>query len=148
MHGLFTSSLGSRNVHLTKPLVSLIALSYDHQNHSKRHKWCHVHYTPPFFGGAWRLQGCILFFAAKRSASVLSMDGCFRLDVKRHFFQATSLGFYTDGSPLRLAKRDRCFGASCVPSTCIHKILFWGALFIFHKGFTKGSASLKTSHLR
>ena len=27
--------LGSRNIHLTKPLVSLIALSFDHQNHSK-----------------------------------------------------------------------------------------------------------------
>ena len=31
----FTSSLGSRNVLLTKPLVPLIALSFDHQNHSK-----------------------------------------------------------------------------------------------------------------
>ena len=40
----FTSSLGSRNVLLTKPLVPLIALSFDHQNHSKWHKWCHVRY--------------------------------------------------------------------------------------------------------
>ena len=40
----FTSSLGSRNVHLTKPLVPLIALSFDHQNHSKWHKWFHVRY--------------------------------------------------------------------------------------------------------
>ena len=45
MHGLFTSSLGSRNVHLTKPLVSLIALSFDHQNHSKWQKWCHDRYS-------------------------------------------------------------------------------------------------------
>ena len=45
LYGLFTSSLGSRNVRLTKPLVSLIVLSYDHQNHSKWHKWCHVRYT-------------------------------------------------------------------------------------------------------
>ena len=45
LYGIFTSSLGSRNVHLTKPLVTLIALSYDHQNHSKWHKWCHVHYN-------------------------------------------------------------------------------------------------------
>ena len=44
MYGLFTSSLGSRNIHLTKVLVSLIVLSYDHQNHSKWHEWCHVHY--------------------------------------------------------------------------------------------------------
>ena len=44
LHGLFTSSLGSRNVLLTKPLVPLIALSFDHQNHSKWHKWCHVRY--------------------------------------------------------------------------------------------------------
>ena len=26
-------------------LVPSIALSYDHQNHSKWHKWCHVYYT-------------------------------------------------------------------------------------------------------
>ena len=45
LYSLFTSSLGSTNVHLTKPLVSLFVLSYDHQNHSKWHKWCHVHYT-------------------------------------------------------------------------------------------------------
>ena len=45
LYGLFTSSLGFRNVHSTKPLVPLIALSYDHQNHSKWHKWCHVRYT-------------------------------------------------------------------------------------------------------
>ena len=38
LHGLFTLSLGSRNVYLTKPIVPLIALSYDHQNHSKWHK--------------------------------------------------------------------------------------------------------------
>jgi len=30
---------------LTKPLVLLIALSYDHQNHSKWYKWCHVLYS-------------------------------------------------------------------------------------------------------
>jgi len=35
---LFTSSVGSRNVHLTKVLISLIALLIDHQNHSKWHK--------------------------------------------------------------------------------------------------------------
>ena len=45
MYGLFTSSLGSRIVHSTKSLVPLIALSYDHQNHSKWYKWCHVRYT-------------------------------------------------------------------------------------------------------
>ena len=28
----------------TRPLVPLIALSYNHQNHSKWHKWCHVRY--------------------------------------------------------------------------------------------------------
>ena len=50
LYGLFTSSLGSRNVHLTKPLVPLIALSYDHQNHSKWHKRCHVRYNLPIFG--------------------------------------------------------------------------------------------------
>jgi len=43
--GLFTSSLGSRNIHLTIQLVPLIALSFDHQNHSKWHKWCHVRYN-------------------------------------------------------------------------------------------------------
>jgi len=45
LYGLFTSSLGSRNVHLIKALVPLIALSFDHQNHSKWHKWCHVRYN-------------------------------------------------------------------------------------------------------
>ena len=45
LYGLCTSSLGSRNVHSTKPLVPLIAWSYDHQNHSKWHKWCHVRYN-------------------------------------------------------------------------------------------------------
>ena len=45
LHGLFTSSLWSRNVHLTIPLVPFIALSFDHQNHSKWHKWCHVRYS-------------------------------------------------------------------------------------------------------
>ena len=54
LYGLFTSSLGSRNVHLTKPLVPLIALSYDHQNHSKWHKWCHVRYNLPLFGDWWQ----------------------------------------------------------------------------------------------
>ena len=44
LYGLFTPSLGSRNVHLTKPLVPLIVLLFDHQNHSKWHKWCHVRY--------------------------------------------------------------------------------------------------------
>ena len=48
LYGLFTSSLGSRNVHSIKPLVPLIALSFDHQNHSKWHKWCHVRYTNKF----------------------------------------------------------------------------------------------------
>ena len=48
LHGLFTPSLGSRNVHLIKPLVSLIALWFDHQNHSKWHKWCHVRYSIQF----------------------------------------------------------------------------------------------------
>ena len=43
--GLFTSSLGSRNVHLINLLVPLIALSIDHQNHLKWYKWCHVRYT-------------------------------------------------------------------------------------------------------
>ena len=38
----FTSSLGSRTVHLIKTLVPLIALLFDHQNHSKWHKWCRV----------------------------------------------------------------------------------------------------------
>jgi len=54
LHGLFTSSLWSRNVHLTKQLVPLIALSYDHQNHSKWHKWCHVRYNLPLFGDWWQ----------------------------------------------------------------------------------------------
>ena len=45
LHGLFTSSLGSRNVYLTKQLILLIALSFDHQNHSKWHEWCHVRYN-------------------------------------------------------------------------------------------------------
>jgi len=40
--------MGSINVLLTKPLVPLIALSFDHQNHSKWHKWCHVRYNLPF----------------------------------------------------------------------------------------------------
>ena len=44
LYGLFTSSLQYRNVHSTKTLVPLITLSYDHQNHSKWHKWCHVRY--------------------------------------------------------------------------------------------------------
>ena len=54
LYGLFTSSLGSRDVHLTKPLVPLIALSYDHQNHSKWHKWWHVRYNFPLFGDWWQ----------------------------------------------------------------------------------------------
>ena len=54
LYGLFTSSLGSRNVHLTKPLVPLIALSYDNQNHSKWHKWCHVRYNLFLFGDWWQ----------------------------------------------------------------------------------------------
>ena len=33
---------------LTIILVPLIALSFDHQNHSKWHKWCHVRYKLPF----------------------------------------------------------------------------------------------------
>jgi len=44
LHGLFTSSLISRNVLLTKSLVPLIVWSFDHQNHLKWHKWCHVRY--------------------------------------------------------------------------------------------------------
>ena len=47
LHGLFTSSLGSRNVHLTKVLIPLIALLINHQNHSKWHKWCHVRFRSP-----------------------------------------------------------------------------------------------------
>ena len=47
LYDLFTSSLGSRNVHSIKLLVSLIVLSYDPQNHSKWHKWCHVRYNYP-----------------------------------------------------------------------------------------------------
>ena len=47
LYGLFTSSLGSRNVHLTKTLIPLIVLSLDHQNHSKWHKRCHVRYNLP-----------------------------------------------------------------------------------------------------
>ena len=54
LHGLFTSSLGSRNVHLTIPLVPLIALSFDHQNHSKWHKWCHVRYNLSLFCDWWQ----------------------------------------------------------------------------------------------
>ena len=53
-HGLFTSSLGSRNIHLTKPLVPFIVLSYDHQNHLKWHKWCHVRYNLLLFGDWWQ----------------------------------------------------------------------------------------------
>ena len=37
LHDLYTSSPGYKNIHLTKPLVPLIALSFDHQNHSKWH---------------------------------------------------------------------------------------------------------------
>ena len=48
LRDLITSSLGSINIHLTIPLVPLIALSFDHQNHSKYHKWCHVRYTLPW----------------------------------------------------------------------------------------------------
>ena len=70
--GLFTSSLGSRNVHLIKALVPLIALSFDHQNHSKWHKWCHVRYTRLHFldfgGGDCRLRWLFSFF-------------CFMLDI-------------------------------------------------------------------
>ena len=53
MHGLSTSSLGSRKVHLTKVLIPLIALSIDHQNHSKWHTWCHVRYTDKLIKRAW-----------------------------------------------------------------------------------------------
>ena len=42
--GLFTSFLGLDEIHLTNTLVPLIALSPDHQNHSKWLKWGHVHY--------------------------------------------------------------------------------------------------------
>ena len=51
---LFTSSLGSRNVHLTKVLIPLIALLIDHQNHSKWHTWCHVRYNLPLFCDWWQ----------------------------------------------------------------------------------------------
>ena len=54
LHDLFTPSMGSINVLLTIPLVTLIALSFDHQNHSKWHKWCHVRYNLPLFGDWWQ----------------------------------------------------------------------------------------------
>ena len=41
---LFTLFLGPDEIHLTNTLVPLIALSPDHQNHSKWLKWGHVHY--------------------------------------------------------------------------------------------------------
>ena len=39
---------------LTKTLVPLIALSFDHQNHSKWHKWCNARYNLPLFGDWWQ----------------------------------------------------------------------------------------------
>ena len=52
--GLFTSFLGPDEIHLTNTLVPLIALSHDHQNHSKWPKWGHVHYNLPVFGDWWQ----------------------------------------------------------------------------------------------
>ena len=51
---LFNTFLKPKRIHLTNLLVSLIALSYDHQNHSKWHKWCHVRYTLC----SWKLMAC------------------------------------------------------------------------------------------
>ena len=51
---IFSFSLSSfepkslRMIILTIILVPLIALSFDHQNHSKWHKWCHVRFTCVF----------------------------------------------------------------------------------------------------
>ena len=45
--GLFTSFLGPNEIHLTNTLVPMIALSLDHQNHSKWPKWGHVRYNLP-----------------------------------------------------------------------------------------------------
>ena len=45
---VWTSSKGPKKSYkydLANSLVSLIALSHDHQNHSKCSKWGHVHYT-------------------------------------------------------------------------------------------------------
>ena len=54
LHDLFILSMGSINALLIKPLVPLIALSFDYQNHSKWHKWCHVRYNLPLFGDWWQ----------------------------------------------------------------------------------------------
>ena len=42
---LFTIFLGPRKIHLTNLLVSLITLSYNHQNHKQWTKWGHVPYN-------------------------------------------------------------------------------------------------------
>ena len=54
LHGLFTSSLGSRNIHLTKPLVPLIALLLNHQNHKTMAQWGHFPYNLPLFDDWWQ----------------------------------------------------------------------------------------------
>ena len=51
---LFNIFLGPKRIHLTNLLVPLIVLSYDHQNHSKWHKWCYVRYNLPLFGDWWQ----------------------------------------------------------------------------------------------
>ena len=45
---LLNTFLEPKKIHLTNLLVPLIALLYDHQNHSKWHKLWHVRYTTKF----------------------------------------------------------------------------------------------------
>ena len=66
LYDFFTSSLGSRNVHSTKPLVPLIALSYNQQNHSKWHKWCHICYENEKGKTQLRLQPALLLAGERR----------------------------------------------------------------------------------
>jgi len=42
------------NDHLNNHISPSVVLSFDHQNHSKWHQWCHVRYNLPLFGDWWQ----------------------------------------------------------------------------------------------
>ena len=74
--GLFTSFLGSDEINLTNTLVPMIALSLDHQNHSKWPKWGHVHYNLLLFGDWWQHNQSKHKFAEIDKFNHLHLLGC------------------------------------------------------------------------
>ena len=58
---------------------------------------------------------------------------------RAYFFQASSLVLCADDSPLRLAKRDRRFGAFTI-FLFLRGFSFRGTLLIFHKGLHRVSS--------